>query len=80
MKMCIRDSLSDVCIGYTGLRTDILRQGGYIFGIDLPGRVIKIQLIVRAEKIHVCFPKGINGTNILPVAFEAISKQALSVV
>lgn len=71
-------ALSDECLVDLGVRSDILRKGRCIFRVDLPGGIVQVKLVVAVQKIHICFPEGIDGSYIFPVAFIFVCYQSFS--
>ena len=72
-------ALSDECLVDLGVRSDILRKGRCIFRVDLPGGIVQVKLVVAVQKIHICFPEGIDGSYIFPVAFIFVCYQSFSI-
>src|SRR5699024_3331939 len=73
-------SLCNECLLDLGVSSYVLRKRRHILCVDLPARIVKVELIVLAEKIHICLPEGIDRSDIFPISFELISVEQFSVI
>ena len=60
-------------IVYHRIRADVMGRQSGALGIDAPFLFGKAELRLFAKKIHVRLPKGADGTDVLPIAAEAVS-------
>ena len=71
-------ALVDDTVADFGLCSDELRLGGGVCGVDLKIVREDLKLAFRIEHIHVRFPKGLDSSDIFPIAFERIGEQSLA--
>ena len=50
----------------------VMRRHYRVSGVDLPVVVQQIERNLRVKDIHVSFPQGVDGSNVLPVTIEVV--------
>ena len=59
---------------------DILRKSRYVLCVNLPCRIVQVKCIVFVKKIHVCFPEGVDRSDVFPVSLIFVSAELLLVI
>ena len=73
-------SLTDYALLHTAVVGEILRRLNLRFGVYLPILFIEVKLGNDIDKLHICFPVGIESSDILPVSVKLVCVKQTSLL